>query len=538
MVQLFLEAIRRHLVRVVFTTLVFLLIGIGLSMLWPSKFASETQFVLRETRIVTDVSMLRDLKDIPLSRKLVALRNELGSMLRVGAVLDELQWKEWLETAGHPSRRRALYLKVKSNLRIGMTPDVTGGINALIAFEWTTPSQAADFVNRLRDSWIVLVEDGYRRALETQKERAERLLVGRERDFEAALEAVRTYEQDNDVMSLLSTEINNEFKAEIQIKLTEARARLESTVTELEILRNELNLMAPEFERTVKPKNPAQAEAVKNFLKAEASLANVAKKYTRANPKYTAAMVALDEAAEALAEAGGMPAELTEITADPRFLEKAQEADAKSEIELEARALVTVYENELEAIDSRLDRLPVVTADLARLNAEKSTTAELVSLARLAIQPLRDRVASVRKSNSALNQAGGVVGARSFEIIDVGLEPEHPVLPIGAVLMAVSLLLGVGVGLTGPVLSELTRSSFGTVKEVNRVLGVPVLGAVDLILTARDVRARAVQSALTITTMVLVLAALATALYIYSFKPHVLPASVLRTLREVKLALT
>ena len=70
--------------------------------------------------------------------------------------------------------------------------------------------------------------------------------------------------------------------------------------------------------------------------------------------------------------------------------------------------------------------------------------------------------------------------------------------------------MGIALGVIPPVLKELTRSSYGSVKEVSRSLGVPVLGAVDLILTRRDVRARLVQQALTMTTMLLVLMALAT----------------------------
>jgi uncharacterized protein involved in exopolysaccharide biosynthesis len=538
MVQLFLEAIRRHLVRVVFTTLVFLLIGIGLTMLWPSKFESETQFILREARIISDASIMEDLEDIPLSKKLVSLDNELRSMRRVGAVLDELQWKEWLETAGRPSRRRALYLKVKSNMGVGMTADVTGGINATIAFQWTSAAKAADFVNRLRDSWIKAVLDGYRKGLEGEKERAEKLLLERQADYRDALEAVRTYEQDNDVPSLLSIEINNELKADTTSKLVEARASLESTVTEIEILRQKLKLLLPDLEMQVQPDTPEQLLAMQKLAKAQEKFAEVSLKYMPANRKFRDAKTDLEVAEKALVEAGGLPTELTEVNTNPEYLAIGLDLDAKEELEREMRALVTTYEEEVESIDNRLQRLPVVTMDLARLNSDVTTASELLAASRLQIQPLRDRVKVMRDANSAVGQAGGVVGTGSFEIIDVGLEPEKPVLPIGAVLLAVSLILGVGVGLMGPVVSELTRSSFGSVKEVNRVLGVPVLGAVDMILTTRDVRARSVQSALTITTMLLVLAALGTALYIYSFYPNVLPASVLRTLREVQLALT
>ena len=538
MVQLFLEAIQRHLVRVVFTTLVFALIGVGLTMLWPNKFTSDTQFVLRETRIVTDASVLADLEEIPLSRKLISLENELRSMHRVGAVLDEMQWKEWLETAGRPSRRRALYLKIKANLDVSMNADVTGAINTTIAFSWTSPQQAAEMVNRLRDSWILLVWDGYRKALETKKERAEKLLSERQQDYRDALEAVRTYEQDNDVPGLLSIEINNEMKADTLAKLAESQARLESTVTDIEILRQELKLLEPDYELTAVPSDPAQAAAWAGYNKAIADLAQIKVKYKEGSRKFDDAAKKLAGAEVALESAGGKPSELTAIKTNPVYVAKATALLAKQEQEREHRALVTSYERELAAMNERLEKLPIVTMDLARLNADVDTASALLNASRLEIQPLRDRVAVVRGSNTAVNQTGGVVGTGPFEIIDRGIEPEHADLPIGAILMALSIILGVGVGLSGPVLAELTRSTFGSVKEVNRVLGVPVLGAVDMILTTRDLRARAVQAALTITTMLLVLAALGTALYIYRFHQNVLPPSVMRTLREVQLALT
>ena len=55
-------------------------------------------------------------------------------------------------------------------------------------------------------------------------------------------------------------------------------------------------------------------------------------------------------------------------------------------------------------------------------------------------------------------------------------------LPVPATGRYRVLVGGIGLGLSGPVLTEVTRSSFGSVKEVSRTLGVPVLGAVDLIL--------------------------------------------------------
>src|SRR5262245_65784602 len=70
------RAIKRNAVRVAFTTLVFLMLGYGLTMLWPSKYESVTQFVLRDWHIV-DTTLIEELSEISYQKKLLTLQNEL-----------------------------------------------------------------------------------------------------------------------------------------------------------------------------------------------------------------------------------------------------------------------------------------------------------------------------------------------------------------------------------------------------------------------------------------------------------------------------
>ena len=165
-------------------------------------------------------------------------------------------------------------------------------------------------------------------------------------------------------------------------------------------------------------------------------------------------------------------------------------------------------------------------------------TNTLLQDAKLEVQPWRDQVAQLRAMNFERTDDFGLGNIGPFEILEPGVEPDKSVLPIGAIIMAFALIAGLTLGVAGPILGELTRSSYGSVKEVSRNLGVPVLGAVDLILTTRDHRARLVQQALSVSTMVLVLAAMGTALYIYTNLPDVLPASVKQFVRDMKIALT
>ena len=538
-IQVVLGSIKRNLVRVVFTTLVFVMIGVGLNMIWPNKFESSTQFMINEQKIVTDPAILGELEDLPLSRKLQSLKNELQSTSRISSVMDELAWVEWLATHGRPAKRRGLIEKIRSNLDVTMSEDVTGRINVVLSFQWTSPEKAAAFVNRKRDSWIKLVMDSYRRGVEKRASEAEAVVLERQADFDLALEARQKYEQENDVPGLLDNENNNEIKADLLVKISEARASLESTVTQIEILKADLLTTPRENTVLQPPENPEQGLAMLAFSEAEAAFKAVEVSYLPDHWRYKQAKSALDKAKAELEAMGGAPEEQFIEVTNPEYFALAQKLQELEAQEREYAALVATYDEQLDRVEDRLMRLPRVESDMARLDSEVENADELLSLAKMDVQPLKDQLRNLRQANSFLTGSGaGIINSGPFEILEQGIEPENPVLPIGALIMAMSLVVGLAVGLSGPVLAELTRSSFGSVKEVSRSLGVPVLGAVDLILTARDVRARNIQSVLTIATMALVLIALGTALYFYGYQREKLPATVQRALENMRMALT
>jgi len=535
------RAVKRNGLRVIFTTLVFLMIGLGVAMIWPNKYESSTQFVLREWHIVDNSAILGDLQDIPLPKKLKTLENEMRSRKRIDMVLNELQWVEWLETAGKPSRRRDLALKIAENLKVEMDADVTGAHNITLAFQWTSPRKAADFVNRLRNIWIELTVQTYRKRLEDSKERAEAIYMERDIAFRDSLDALQKFERDFEVPSLMNAEVNNTMKAELMIKLADANAQHLGAVRLREQLDGELAGIEKEIELPLPPEDPEHVAATTIHEQRVGVLEQVMKDYTPAHPRYVKAQEDVDEAhAHLHTTYGGPIEEQFATTTNPDYFTKAELLASAQAQEREMKALVDSLEDELAKVDDRLGRLPMVMVEQARLLQEKALAEELLGLARNEIQPLRERVTQLRSSNLLNTVAGtdALVSTGPFEILDVGVEPEDPVMPIHAIILAVTLLLGLGMGAMGPVLQEMTRSSFGTAKEVSRTLGVPVLGAVDMIMTQRDVRARTVQQALTVATMVLVLVALGTALYVYAFHKDQLPQELVRTLRELSMALT
>jgi hypothetical protein len=76
-----------------------------------------------------------------------------------------------------------------------------------------------------------------------------------------------------------------------------------------------------------------------------------------------------------------------------------------------------------------------------------------------------------------------------FTIVESAKEPEHPVSPNRPLILIAGLALGLLTGLGLLVLREASDSSFHTVVDLQRTLGIPVLAAVPLIELPAD-RAR------------------------------------------------
>jgi capsular polysaccharide biosynthesis protein len=542
-VQEVLRAIKRNKIRVVFTTIVVVLLGVALSLLWPDKYEASTQFVLRDWKVVMDAVLLDQLQDLPVTKKTKTLENELRSRKRVEAVMNELQWTEWLETASKETERRKVLDKLAENLQVAVDASLTGDYSVTITFRWTTALKARDFVNRTRDLWVQSTIETYKKTIEEQKDRMEGVLQDREADYNAALGAVKQYQEEHDVPGLMSPEVNNDLKSKFEAELVTSKAEMDKVAGDLQRLTEEEQTLTKTVPGAIAPATAEQAEILVKLATAEAKLKSASDPVTGYTPVHPARKQAQAEYDQLIAQLektgydtkGGTVVDQT----NPAWVAKEQERQAALTRQRELSALVAQYQKEMDAASDRNDKLPVANAELQRLNADVIAKAQLVSDAKLAVAPLKEKVAQLRQQNfGGDNVTFSAEQSGPFEILEVGVEPDAPVLPITAIILAVSLVVGVFLGAMGPVISEMTRSSFGTVREVGRTLGVPVLGAVDLILTARDLRARRLQQGLTYATMALVVLSLATAIYIYQVHPDVLPQALWRALRQVKMALT
>ena len=252
-IQEILRAIRRNTVRVVFTTLVCLMVGYGITLIWPSKFESTTKFQMRDPSMVIGavaVVTREDLNGLSETKKVDALRSELRSRKRIEDVMNVLQWPEWLETAGKESDRRNLVKKFGENLDVEMARDATGVYMVEQSFKWTSPRKAADFVNRLRDSWIQLTMEGFKQKLEDDSDTQEALLRQARDELLAAQNDLISYSKENGADQLMSAEAYHSQMVEYQLAEMHDKAELESKLNEVRRLSDDLAAIPPELEIT------------------------------------------------------------------------------------------------------------------------------------------------------------------------------------------------------------------------------------------------------------------------------------------------
>ena len=152
----------------------------------------------------------------------------------------------------------------------------------------------------------------------------------------------------------------------------------------------------------------------------------------------------------------------------------------------------------LQALQSRHDS---VQKDMAEATAQQTSNPELLSQAQNisrdydVLKQQYDKLLQDREEMRLKGQVQNQGNAVKFQILDPPALPHTPTAPNRPVLLLVVLLAGLGAGIGVAFAAGELRSTFGTTSKLERVSGLPVLGAISETITAakRAGRARKVR---------------------------------------------
>mgnify|MGYP003806994895 FL=1 len=136
----------------------------------------------------------------------------------------------------------------------------------------------------------------------------------------------------------------------------------------------------------------------------------------------------------------------------------------------EAEALMTAARAQQEAMgeliareEAKLDKLPEKELSLARVVREFELAQQIYIM-------LRTKYEEVRLTEQ--------MQVSDIFPLDVAIAPEKPVKPRKVLNTAIAMVLGVFVGVGAAFIDEFSNPSFKSAEEVERLLGIPTLGAV------------------------------------------------------------
>lgn len=112
--------------------------------------------------------------------------------------------------------------------------------------------------------------------------------------------------------------------------------------------------------------------------------------------------------------------------------------------------------------------------------------------------------------------------ANPFELAMAATAPRLPEAPTGVILVLGALALGLGLGLASALVAEFGRNAYRSVGDISYAMAVPVLGAVNRIVTRGEARHTAIRRAMIGTSTAILVASILWVTWAYENKPRLL----------------
>jgi len=124
--------------------------------------------------------------------------------------------------------------------------------------------------------------------------------------------------------------------------------------------------------------------------------------------------------------------------------------------------------------------------------------------------------------------------ANPFEVMELAEASDVPDAPNVPVLIAFAGIVGLGLGLGSAFASEYMRNGYRNVSELTRALAVPVLGAVNSIVTRAESRRRMARRLAVGTSSLLMIGAILWVTWAYKNKPLMLGPQVTQLIEDLR----
>lgn len=491
----FVEVLKRRKWQILVPAALISALGTAFAVIVPKKYAVNTQIELRETVLSSTEEGGTWISKAVQEAHLATF--QLKARSRVQEVVRSLDWADYLvlerDQERQPEMKRYLDA-IAGDIAVQVPEKRKDDSSRFVNIEYndTDVDRAVEFLKALRKNWIesVLERDknqlrNERDTLQSERQKLEKL-VGemneeltdlRKRYDLSPTQPVggdRAREEDPLVLRIATREVDlAESNEEIR--------RLEGLIVEHTKRRD---AEPEEIKETLTTPGTTYR---KEFAQIETDLIDRKAELARYRPAHTQYKKIQDEIQTLEAKREELKSLETEGETKESFQpnpERKKQQDLIDQYELEKNVLtgrVARLEEDLKSDKEYLRELQDVYKDVSNIQATMMNY-------RAALEDTTKKYFDKAAQYSILQQPEG----NPFTITEDVLKPDKPTKPNPSMIIAFSVVFGLGLGIAVAIVREFSKNCFRGAQDISRVMVIPVLGCVNTIVTRNEARRKAV----------------------------------------------
>ncbi len=521
-VQHYLALMKRRRILIVVCTVLGVMFASFLAVSLPKRWSAETQLKLARQGYFDQIVGERS-SDIPFSDKLANVKSEMTATETVRQILNDLNWREFKELI--EDDQNSFIDKIVDNIEVATERSENADDLVTFGFTWNDPNRTVNYLTAMRDHWVRNSVEFYKTTLLRRKTFAMKNVELRDKALRQSRETLRIWQQTQGSLDILAVDPDDNTLVNRQSSLEgrKSDALQRTTRLDAEIPALEAALLDIPQQKTIANLSPNEdhAKLALELGALERKVESLGKYLTEEHPTYRRA---LEELEELQAKLGDVPESLTSTTTEdynPAYVDFKKDIDLKKAERAGYKNEIVLITEELKELQKEVHNLPSLLESQARLQA---------TVARHEISFTE----ATKKLNSYEDKLGEANLVTPWQILEEPRKPKSPSFPSVPLFVIAGLFLGamVGVGLT--FLFEFVNFSFRSIDEAVRGLPVPVLGAVNTIITEIEIRRKRLRRMLYLSFSTLLVAVVATAGVIWYQFPDVIPPSLIDAINDLR----
>lgn len=534
--QLFdlLRALKRRRYQVMVPALLVSSLGIALAVMVPKRFKVTTRIEIMDSARVGS----KNPQDVSSRREVYSVSDHIRNFARVKGVIEGnlAQWPEYVKAPTPELRGDFINQEILKQLAAGPTAKdlKSGSIFVDVSFSDEDRNRASKFLQDLTESWLTEMREIDRGMLITERAKLQEIVDVQAKDL--------TYKEDRlyGQIELLGRDPNDPDKrddrgdwtfkelekaktllADVEFDLDTAEFKLEQAserlAAEPPTLSRRISVEADDPESEL-AKLEATREAIQDRL---ANLRPNNSTYKRLKPK----LVELVREIEELRRREPAVSERWEEEENERV---AEYEEAVRTFEDEVGRLRDQRESLLARVRGLEEESKARTQQYRRLDDLRNQVGE----ARLLVNETRRQWEESNKSLLMLDAA-----PTPWKISQPPTPSSATTKPNPYLLSAIAVVLGLALGVGLAVLSEFARNCYRSVGDLASVMTVPVLGAIDTILTRRERRRIQFSHAVAGLSTAVIVGTIGWVTWLWYSSPERLPLEVQEAIERMRMAL-